>query len=409
MSYRPSASNLAAYPELDQIASSGTPLSTRAFHRRPPASLRILPGGELYFDSRLELDTDGWPGGSGRGDRHYQAGTSYRLGDNTPIDANTVPYFVLPQPTDWVKSHRIWLGDVAAVLYEGKLAFAVFADFGGRDTIGEGSIELFRQLGMERLVDGKIINRGSPREGGIVTIVFPNSRPALRYETMAEVVEATKRRGEEHFSALLRMSSRPANGTSLSDAIVGQARRELRKFGRGDENKEPLNSRIALYWRGLGKTYDGSDSDQYWSAAFISFVVSRAGAKSSFTYAQRHSTYVYQAIHDRENGVTGRFWGYRPHDIGIAPGDILAMNQGGGARPISFEEARHSSQYSSHCDIVVKAGPDRVETIGGNVGPPPGTIGTKAFVWARGHLVREDSSEQQVFAVLRPPPIASDS
>ncbi|HEX8215698.1 MAG TPA: DUF2272 domain-containing protein [Allosphingosinicella sp.] len=403
MSYRPPSDILAAYPQLEQIALSGTALPTAAFHRRPPTTLRLLPGGQMYFESRLELDTDGWPGGNGRGDRHYQSATSYRLADKTSIDANIVPYFVLPQPVDWVKGFRIWLGDVAAVLYENKLAFAVFADFGGRDSMGEGSLELFRQLGMERLDgSGNIINRGSPRDGKIVTIVFPASRPALKYNTMQDVISETKRRGEEHFSSLVGSAAQPSPAASLPLEIVRRARRELDRFGGYAENVEPLNSRIRTYWDFLGKLYDGTDSDQYWSAAFISFVMHRAEAGSSFTYNQRHSQYIYQAIKDRVNGRTGKFWGYRPQDLGIAPGDVLAMNQGG-SRIISFDEARHDSQYSSHCDVVVDAKPNAIETIGGNVGRPPGTIGTKTFVWERGQLVRKDNKEQQVFAVLRPP------
>jgi hypothetical protein len=410
MAYRPSDA-LADFPQLEQIAASGTPLPTKAFHRRPPATLRLLPGGELYFDSRLELDTDGWPGGSGRGDKHYDTATSYRLADKTPIDANTVPYFVLPQPTDWVKGYGIWLGDVAAVLFGGKLAFAVFADFGGTDTIGEGSIELLRQLGMERLRDGRIINQGTPP--GVVTIVFPKSRPALKYNSMSEVVRETKRRGAEHFAALMESpalggsTARAPVQTSLPSGIVRLAREELRKFGGCDENKEPLNSRIGEYWKAIGKTYQGTDSDQFWSAAFVSFVIRNAGAKASFAYSRRHSAYVHQAIHDRQDGITGKFWGYRPQDLAIAAGDVLAMNQGG-SRAISFDEASHNDQYPSHCDIVAEAGPDRIQTIGGNVGRPPGTVGSKIFLWERGRLVRADNHEQQVFAVLRPPALGTD-
>lgn len=406
MAYRPSDANLVAFPQLEQIAASGAQLPTKTFHGRPPATLRLLPSGQLYFDSRLELDTDGWPGGSGRGDKHYQTATSYRLADKTPIDANTVPYFVLPQPTDWVRGFGIWLGDVAAVLYEGKLAFAVFADFGGTDTIGEGSIELLRQLGMERLRDGRIINRGTPR--GVVTIVFPGSRPALKYHSMADVIRETKKRGDEHFTALLNSNLAVTGAVTLPNEIVRLARRELRKYGGCDENREPLNSRIGKYWKELGENFDGTDSNRFWSAAFVSFVVRRAGAGASFSYSQRHSAYIHRAIHDRADGIPGRFWGYRPQDLAIGPGDVLAMNQGD-SRAISFDEASHNDRYASHCDIVVETGPDRIETIGGNVGKRPGTVGVKAFVWKQGRLVREDKDNQQVFAVLRPPALPTNS
>ena len=403
MSYSPSPKNSAAFPQLAALAQSGTRLEHN--FRRVPETLRVLPGGQLFFDSRLELDTDGWPGGSGKGDRHYQTQTSYTLADRTPIDANAVPYFVLPQPVSWPKSFGIWLGDVAAVFYEGKLSFAVFADFGGTDTIGEGSIQLLRELGMERLKEGRIVNRGTPP--GVVTVVFPGSRPALRCRSMAELIDETRRRGREHLDALFGAPAAALAPASdgLASRIVDIAQSELEAFGGCAEDVEPLNGQIGRYWQALGLSYDGRDSEQYWSAAFVSHVVREASAEAAFEYSKRHSEYVHRAIRDREEGRPGRFWAYRPAEISIARGDILAMNQTT-TRAIDFEEARHSSRYASHSDIVVDVQNGRVETIGGNVGAPPGTVGKKTFAWRGGVLRRVDQPKQQVFAVLRPPPIA---
>jgi hypothetical protein len=81
---------------------------------------------------------------------------------------------VLPLPTHWASQFGISLGDYAAVLFSGRLTYAVFADYGPSKKIGEGSVELFRRLGMERVrPNGSVIPSGSP--DGVLTIIFPES------------------------------------------------------------------------------------------------------------------------------------------------------------------------------------------------------------------------------------------
>jgi hypothetical protein len=138
--------------------------------------LATLPDGQLMFDSELQLDTDGWPGGGGAGDRTHLELTSYRYADNHSINANEVPFFVLPLPRMWPAKFGIKLGDLAAVVFKNKLAFATFADFGPATKLGEGSIELHRRLGVERLINGRIKDVGMGP--GVITIVFPGTKLA---------------------------------------------------------------------------------------------------------------------------------------------------------------------------------------------------------------------------------------
>jgi hypothetical protein len=154
-----------------------------------------LPGGQLLFQSELQLDTDGWPGGN-QGDNTWQPDT-LNYTDRTPIHANEVPYFVLPG--NWYSKFGIKLGDLAAVIYKGKLAFAVFADVGPKTKLGEGSLELLRQLGEERLrPNGKVINAGmgdSSRGDYIVTVVFPGST-AASYQNQSALLDFIKSRAQ---------------------------------------------------------------------------------------------------------------------------------------------------------------------------------------------------------------------
>ena len=168
-----------------------------SFQTNPKAVLK-LKGGELYFDSLLNLDTDGsvYYAQDGQG----QNQTSLQNADGSPVDADTVPYFVLPEH-GFYQQFGIRLGDVAAVIYRDKIAFAVFADEYGHqhleEQIGEGSIALHRQLGHETITpDGKLIDEAI--DGGVITIVFPGSG----IENDAQTPEKIRYIGEKFFTSL---------------------------------------------------------------------------------------------------------------------------------------------------------------------------------------------------------------
>ena len=148
-----------------------------------------LPGGQLYYDSQLAADDDGSPtftkkwsevgkhgklyhDGAHRGDTAWQPG-------GKPLDANTVPFFSLPlgfsSSPKWNRHFgtHVGPGDLAAVIYNNVVAYAVLGDFGGSN-LGEGSLELQRQLGNETIINGVYNDVGIARD--VVTIVFPRTR-----------------------------------------------------------------------------------------------------------------------------------------------------------------------------------------------------------------------------------------
>lgn len=406
MGYEPDPASVAVLGTIvDKLASAQA--VPGSFKRQPSVVVR-LSGGELYLDTTLELDTDGWPG-QGQGDPTWQPQTSLRYNDVRSIDANRVPYFVLPLPVSWPKQFGVRLGDYAAVIYKARLAFAVFADFGNNP--GEGSIELLRQLGKERLKpDGSIINAGMGP--GVITIVFPGSGPGTRLPDEATLLGALSTRAAERFQSLggvigakpvpQPLSQKIELAESLAHRMVEKAQAEFATYGGVPEGESPLRERIGDYWRAVGENHDGADHDSYWSAVFISFVVRNVGGENAFLCCDQHSKYVHRAILDRQSQRQDRFWAYRPGELTISPGDILAMNRGN-ARQIDFEEAVASDDFSSHADIAVSVSGGRPSSIGGNVGKSPGTVGTKTFRWSEGRLVNADNAKQQVYAVLRPP------
>lgn len=381
--------------------------------RTEPALFAILPGGELYFDSSMELDTDGKPMGARRGDPDWQGETSLRYADGSSLDSDGVPYFVLPLPREWPNKFGIDLGDYAAVLRGRCLSYAVFGDFGHNP--GEGSIELFRGLGAERLKDdGSIINSGVGK--GVVTIVFPGSglgrRPSDEKELLADLLLKAPRLFSElgglesagGAAPLLPLDVPTPLTPGLAARIAELAEKEFEQYGAYAEDQSPLRERIGVYWKALGRDHDGADHTVFWSAAFVSYMVHLAGGDEAFHSASMHSRYVHQAILDRAAGRTGRYWGYRTSEVQPAVGDVLAMNRGDGPA-IDFDEAGTKKDYPSHADIVTSVDADGIHTVGGNVGKAPGTVGRKCFRWSAGTLRNARKAEQQVHAVLRPPAV----
>src|SRR5262249_42071700 len=94
--------------------------------------------------------------------------TSKRVSDpRRYVNSAEIPYIALPPRF----GHGVALGDVVVVLNESSasIAFAIFADIGPPDSIGEGSIALASLLGVNP----------SPKKGGtksgIAYVLFPHS------------------------------------------------------------------------------------------------------------------------------------------------------------------------------------------------------------------------------------------
>jgi hypothetical protein len=105
------------------------------------------------------------------------------------VDSSSIPYIVLPAKR--VRSWKIALGDFAVVknMANGKTSFAIFADLGPANKLGEGSIALAKALGIP----------SNPRTGGtsakIAYIVFPHS--GIRAHVS---IDEINRRGKKLFT-----------------------------------------------------------------------------------------------------------------------------------------------------------------------------------------------------------------
>jgi hypothetical protein len=133
-----------------------------------PNKIQKLANGAVYYLAKMDIDADGSPRAKEIDPKDGSVNTSLRYPDKSSVNAETMPYFVMPggkyQPLN------IALGDIAAVRYKGKVGFPVFADVGPAKKLGEGSMALASELDIPN----------SPINGGIQTpdveyIVFPRS------------------------------------------------------------------------------------------------------------------------------------------------------------------------------------------------------------------------------------------
>lgn len=152
--------------------------------------------------------------------------------------------------------------------------------------------------------------------------------------------------------------------------LVNVALAEYEAFHELDENDEALRSRIRLYCHDLGIPEPDDISQFAWSATFISWCAKAAGATAAeFRFSATHAVFVRKFIENADHSA-GLFRARRVDAYKPKIGDIIHRNRNGGR--ITYEQARHSSDYVSHAAIVV----DLVEhdgarfamTIGGNEG-----------------------------------------
>ena len=189
---------------------------------------------------------------------------------------------------------------------------------------------------------------------------------------------------------------------NFGDLIAAAASNEFATFGGFTETREPLKSRIGVYFDALDETYDGGDTEIAWSAAFISFMVRLAGAGHHFPYHMLHSVYVHHLIRNKVLGV-GVFRGYAPTEL-LRPrlGDIVATNRQN-KPPITYAYASANKSFFSHCDILTEVAADgTITAVGGNIGPDGrGRIARTTFRKADGMWRNTHNANHQVYCLVR--------
>jgi hypothetical protein len=133
-------------------------------------------GSAFFWKADMDIDCDGvrTSNCNENTDPWYQDQTSFETSQGRPFQADSTHYFVIPLPSSRFSysGNGITPGSVAAIIYNNKVVYAVFADEGPNNIIGEASYATARALGID----------SNPETGGVdsgVTyIVFPGKVPS---------------------------------------------------------------------------------------------------------------------------------------------------------------------------------------------------------------------------------------
>jgi Uncharacterized protein conserved in bacteria (DUF2272) len=164
------------------------------------------------------------------------------------------------------------------------------------------------------------------------------------------------------------------------------------------EGEDPWFKRVGQYWLEGTNTHglDGQDHSAPWSAAFISWVMKKAGAGDRFRYSTQHSVYIAQSIRDfsSKRDAAG-FWGQRLNEYRPMVGDLVCWSRQDG---VDYDH-QMGGDYKGHSDIVVAVEPGRIWIIGGNVGDS--VTKRPLLLDQRGFLPPTTQGGETVFAIMQ--------
>jgi hypothetical protein len=141
------------------------------------ATINICKQGSAYiWKADMDVDCDGVSSSvcNSSTDPWYQGQTSFTTSKGKSFTASTTHYYVIPLPSSKFSytSAGIKPGTVAAIVYNGKVLYAVFADEGPSGIIGEASYATARDLG----IDPNPASGGT--DSGVTFIVFKGNVPS---------------------------------------------------------------------------------------------------------------------------------------------------------------------------------------------------------------------------------------
>jgi hypothetical protein len=133
-------------------------------------------GSAFFWKADMDIDCDGVRTSkcNENTDPWYQNETSFETSKGKPFQSDSTHYFVIPLPSSRFSytSNGIKPGSVAAIIYNNKVVYAVFADEGPNNIIGEASYATAKALG----IDPDPATGGV--DSGVTYIVFPGKVPS---------------------------------------------------------------------------------------------------------------------------------------------------------------------------------------------------------------------------------------
>jgi hypothetical protein len=169
----PTAAQLLATTANCTVASNGK----YATDDESAATVNICKTGTAYhWTSDMDIDCDGLSTThcNSSTDPWYQAQTSFETSTGRYFTSDVTHYFVIPLPSSRFSYSGAGIrpGNVGAVIYNNKLVYAVFADEGPSNIIGEASYATAQALG----IDPNPATGGT--DGPVTFIVFTGTVPS---------------------------------------------------------------------------------------------------------------------------------------------------------------------------------------------------------------------------------------
>ncbi len=232
-----------------------------------PAKIPVcsLKGG-VFWTADLDIDCDGVSTAKCNinTDPWYQAETSAQTSTGQFMNAETTPYFVIPQanPIFTYSNHQIQLGSVAVVIYNNKMEYAVFADTGPANIIGEASYSTAKLLG----INPDPANGGT--DGPVTFIVFTGiTGKVQKNEDHTEAIQIGSLRAKQLLLENGGTNIRSGNTLKIPFQISSS---HLSLFSEGSYSLEIRNAlgEQVLFKNGIGPTeYDMSNLKPgiYWT------------------------------------------------------------------------------------------------------------------------------------------------
>jgi hypothetical protein len=178
-------------------ASGCSQISTGSYRAdaRAPANIPVCgKDGVVFWEADMDIDCDGRRTSkcNEMTDPWFQGTTAFPQSDGAQLNAETLPFIVVPS-AGRIWDHRasgIRGGTVAAVIYEGRVVYAVVGDTGPGEVIGEASYATAEALGINP----------DPRGGGVASgvtyILFKDVEvaPIESHSAAASLGDAAARR-----------------------------------------------------------------------------------------------------------------------------------------------------------------------------------------------------------------------
>jgi len=155
------------------------------------------------------------------------------------------------------------------------------------------------------------------------------------------------------------------------DRLIEFAGAEFREFlfGTRHETHPDSEKRIKAFWLSFQSTTQLVSVP--WSAAFISFVIGKAGLTKSFAFSGRHTTYLSEskkAFVKNPQDSSLAYWAVQLSERKLQLGDMVGYYRTGrncGSTVRTYDSL--PGNFCSHCDVVVAIRGNTAITIGGNV------------------------------------------